>query len=157
MGSILKPGKLSTIPIKLLMFDRLYLCYFWTDLQKIGDSWKDLEEIFKMRPIWHFQLNSFKSYNQNKIDCPKNGKIQWPVPHEGKKGDYLKKRPWNFFALICHGLYMCWTTRNRHKSGSSPSLKYTVAIQSSGQRNGRPLCWLFWLGSPPPSAPFFYS
>ena len=84
-----------------------------------------------MRPIWHFQLNSFKSYNQNKIDCPKNGKIQWPVPHEGKKGDYLKKRPWNFFALICHGLYMCWTTRNRHKSGSSPSLKYTVEIWSS--------------------------
>ena len=47
-----------------------------TDLQKIGDGWKDLEEIFNMRPIWHFQLYSFKSYKQNKVDCPKNGKIQ---------------------------------------------------------------------------------
>ena len=54
MGKIPKPGKLSKIPMKLLMFDRLYLSYFWTDLQKIGDRWKDLEKIFKMGPIWHF-------------------------------------------------------------------------------------------------------
>ena len=46
-----------------------------TDLQKIGDGWKDLEEIFKMGPIWHFQLDSFKSYKQNKVDCPKNEKF----------------------------------------------------------------------------------
>ena len=26
---------------------------------------------------------------------------------------------------------MCWTTRNRHKSGSSPSLNYKVEIQNS--------------------------
>ena len=76
MRKIPQPGKLSTIPMKLLMFDKLYLSCFYMDLQKIGDGWKDLEEIFKMGPIWHFQLNSFKSYKQNKVDCPKNGKIQ---------------------------------------------------------------------------------
>ena len=50
-----------------------------------------------------------------------------------KNGNIKKMRSWKFFALICHRLYMGRTTRNCHKSGSSPSLKYTVAIQSSGQ------------------------
>ena len=55
------------------MFDWLQLSYFLTDLQKIGDSWKGPEKIFIMGPTRHFQLYSFKSYQQNKVDCPKMG------------------------------------------------------------------------------------
>ena len=36
------------------MFDWLQLSYFLTDLQKIGDSWKGPEKIFKMGPTGHF-------------------------------------------------------------------------------------------------------
>ena len=45
------------------------------DFKKIADGKKDLEEIYKMGPIWHFKLNLFKSYKQNKVDCQKNGNI----------------------------------------------------------------------------------
>ena len=59
-------GKTSKIPMIMLMFDSSYLSCFSTDSQKIGDGLKDLEKIFKMGPIWHFQLYLFKSYEQNK-------------------------------------------------------------------------------------------
>ena len=116
------------------MFECFYLRHFSTDLQKIGDSWKDLEHIFKMGPIWHFQLDLLKSYKQNKVDCPKNGKIQRPVPHEGKKCEYFKKRPRKYFGVVWDGPYMCLTTRNHEESGSYPSLMFTVEIQSSAKR-----------------------
>ena len=47
-----------------------------------------------------------------------------------KKWEFKKMRYGNFFALICHGLCTGWTTTNRQKSGSSPSLKIAVAIQN---------------------------
>ena len=42
------------------------------NVQKIGDSWKGPEEIFKMGPTHHFKLNSFESYKQNKVGCQEN-------------------------------------------------------------------------------------
>ena len=60
----------------MLMFDSLQTGCFLRDCYEIGDGLKDLEKIFEMRPIWHFSLHAFKSYEQNKVDCPKNGKIQ---------------------------------------------------------------------------------
>ena len=44
-------------------------------------------------------------------------------------------RSWKYFATFWHGLYMGWTTRNHDKSGSNPSLKLAVEIQSSGENH----------------------
>ena len=51
--------------------------------------------------------------------------------HPEKKRELKKMRSWKYFATFWHGLYMGWTTRNHDKSGSNPSLKLVVAIQSS--------------------------
>ena len=84
-----------------------------------------------MRPIWHFSLYAFKSYEQNKVDCPKNGKIQWPVPQRGKKVKYFKRRHKNYFRVGWDRLNICLTIRNHWKSGSIPTLKHTVEILNS--------------------------
>ena len=81
-----------------------------------------------MRPIWHFSLHAFKSYEQNKVDCPKNGKIQWPVPQRGKKVKYFKRRHKNYFGVGWDRLNICLTIRNHWKSGSIPTSKHTVEI-----------------------------
>ena len=113
------------------MFGSSYLSCFSTDSQKIGDGWKDLEKIFQMGPIWHFQLYSFRSYKQNNGDCPKEGKFHDLYQPPRKKRELKKMRSWKYFAAFWPGLYMGWTTRNHEKSGSYPSLMLVVEIQSS--------------------------
>ena len=84
-----------------------------------------------MRPIWHFSLYSFKSYEQNKVDCPKSVKIQWPVPQRDKKVKYFNRRHKNYFGVGWDRLNICLTIRNHWKSGSIPTLKQTVEILNS--------------------------
>ena len=66
-----------------------------------------------------------------------------------KKWELKKRRSWDYFETFWHELCMGWTTRNNEKSGSYPSLKLAVEIQSSALWNsGIRLVHLLGLDSP---------
>ena len=129
------PNNISHIFIHF--FVTFFLAYNSVVFQRICRKLVTVRKILKRSLKWDqsgiSSLIRLKVISKTRLIVQKMGKIQWPVLHESKKCEYFKKRSGKFFALIYHGLHMGWTTRNRHKSGSTPSLKYKVQIQSSAQ------------------------